>query len=114
MLSVREFDKLVLIEIQKQGMTRLLELMSQLSRRPQKYSLFIDDLSFEAGDPNYSALKVILEGSLGQRPGNVALYVTSNRRQLVKRSFSDRDEMNMEETVQEKTSLADPLTRRIT
>jgi predicted AAA+ superfamily ATPase len=49
----------------------------------------------------------MLEGSLGRRPQNVALYVTSNRRQLVKRHFSDRDEMNGAETVQEKTSLAD-------
>jgi predicted AAA+ superfamily ATPase len=107
MLNFEEFGRLALIEIQKQGMTRLPELMERLSGRPQKYILFIDDLSFEPGDPNYSVLKVILEGGLGQRPENAALYVTSNRRQLVRRSFSDRDEMNAEETVQEKTSLAD-------
>jgi predicted AAA+ superfamily ATPase len=107
MLNMDGFESLTVIEIKKQSLAGLQDLMDMLAAQPKKFIIFIDDLSFETGDPDYSALKVMLEGSLGRRPQNVALYVTSNRRQLVKRHFSDRDEMNGAETVQEKTSLAD-------
>jgi predicted AAA+ superfamily ATPase len=107
MLNVEDFENLALIEVSKQGLAGLPALLELLSRRPRRFILFFDDLTFEPGDPDYSALKILLEGSLRERPRNVALYVTSNRRQLVKRNFSDRDDMTGDETVQEKTSLAD-------
>ncbi|SHH91924.1 hypothetical protein SAMN02745823_01431 [Sporobacter termitidis DSM 10068] len=113
MLNVTEFSSLTLIEVPKQSLTGLPDLLSELAWRPRKFIIFIDDLSFEDGDAKFSALKVILEGSLGRRPPNVAVYVTSNRRQLVRRNFSDRDEMNNEETVEEKTSLSDRFGLRI-
>lgn len=113
MLNVPEFRDLRIIEVSKDWLTSIPELLRQLSWRKQKFILFIDDLSFEEGDKNYSAMKVILEGGIEQRPHNTALYVTSNRRQLVKRRFSDRDELDSSETVQEKTSLADRFGIRI-
>lgn len=113
MLNVDAFSKLVLIEISKRCLSILPGLMNDLAWRPQKFIVFIDDLSFDSGDANYSFLKVMLEGGLGVRPKNVAIYVTSNRRQLVRRLFSDRDELNGAETVEEKTSLADRFGIRI-
>jgi predicted AAA+ superfamily ATPase len=113
MLNVAEFSDLSLIEVSKKSLGSLPGLMDELAWRPQKFILFIDDLSFEDGDDDFSYLKVLLEGSLGMRPKNVALYVTSNRRQLVKRYFSDRDEISGSETVEEKTSLADRFGLRI-
>ena len=107
MLTVEGYSELALIEVSKGSLTRLPELMSTLAWRPGRFILFIDDLSFEDGDKSFSALKVVLEGSLGRRPQNVAVYVTSNRRQLVRREFSDRDDLSGGETVEEKTSLAD-------
>jgi predicted GTPase len=71
MLGVAGFERLSLIEVSKQCLGELPALMRELSRRPQKFILFIDDLSFEEADAGYSALKVILEGSLTRRPQNV-------------------------------------------
>ncbi|MBQ3404249.1 MAG: DUF815 domain-containing protein [Oscillospiraceae bacterium] len=113
MLNMEEFDKLRIVEIDKSCINEIPTLLRRLRRYPQKFILFIDDLSFEEGDKNYSAFKVIMEGSLEQRPANTALYVTSNRRQLVKRRFSDMDEIDGTETVQEKTSLSDRFGVRI-
>lgn len=113
MLNVPEFTMLTLIEVSKRRLNELPALMNDLAWRPKKFILFIDDLSFSEGDADFSSLKVILEGSLGRRPQNVALYVTSNRRQLVKRYFSDRDEISGSETVEEKTSLSDRFGLRI-
>ncbi len=114
MLNVPEFTSLRIIEIAKHCLMQIPELMRELAGRPQKFILFIDDLSFEDGDKNYSALKVILEGGMEQRPKNVAIYVTSNRRQLIKRRFSERDdEIDKGESAQEKTSLSDRFGLRI-
>jgi len=113
MLNIPEFSNLTLIEVPKRLLSALPALMNDLVWRPQKFILFIDDLSFSEGDTDFSPLKIILEGSLGQRPQNVALCVTSNRRQLVKRYFSDRDEISGTETMEEKTSLADRFGIRI-
>ena len=64
---------------------------------------------------NYSVLKTILEGGLEPRPDNVAIYATSNRRNLVRQTFSDRagDEVDRDETIQEKTALADRFGLRV-
>ena len=86
-----------------------------LAHRPQKFILFIDDLAFDKDDLTYSVLKSVLEGGLEPRPANVAVYATSNRRNLVKQNFSDRngDEVDNKETIQEKTSLAERFGLRI-
>lgn len=113
MVMVPEFDRLRLIEADKKDLESLPGLMLSLRDVPLKFIIFIDDLSFQDGDPGYSTLKIILEGGVAQRPQNVAIYATSNRRQLVRRNFSDRDDMDKSETVQEKTSLADRFGIRI-
>ncbi|MFQ4135619.1 ATP-binding protein [Nodosilinea sp. PGN35] len=81
--------------------------------RPQKFIIFVDDLSFEEDDDTFKALKVVLEGSTTARPANLVVYATSNRRHLVREYFSDRprpsdqDEVQSWDTVQEKLSFSD-------
>ncbi len=109
LLGIEEFSLLRLIEIHKDNLSALPDLIRTLGHRPQKFILFIDDLAFDKDDKTYSSLKTILEGGLEPRPANVAVYATSNRRHLVRETFSDRagDEVDTTETIQEKTSLSD-------
>ena len=95
--------------------TRLPRLIRSLAGRRQKFILFIDDLAFDQDDNTYSIMKTILEGGLERRPANVAIYATSNRRHLVRQSFSDRagDEVDAFETISEKTALAERFGLRI-
>ena len=90
-------------------------LIRSLAGRRQKFILFIDDLAFDQDDNTYSIMKTILEGGLERRPANVAIYATSNRRHLVRQSFSDRagDEVDAFETISEKTALAERFGLRI-
>jgi predicted AAA+ superfamily ATPase len=80
---------------------------------PQKFILFVDDLSFEEDEDDYKALKVVLEGNLTARSQNVVIYATSNRRHLIREFFGDRprpkdgDEIHAWDTVQEKLSFSD-------
>ena len=77
--------------------------MDKLAANPLKFILFIDDLSFTANDDNFAALKAILEGSVGGRARNIAVYATSNRRHLIKETLSDRtgDDIHEADTRQE-------------
>ncbi|MGE4276380.1 MAG: ATP-binding protein [Lawsonibacter sp.] len=115
MLYLPGMEDLRLIEIQKENLTGLPQLMRSLGRRRQKFILFIDDLAFDQDDKTYSSLKTILEGSLEKRPCNVVIYATSNRRHLVRQNFSDRgsDEVDAFETIAEKTALAERFGLRI-
>ena len=115
MLYLPGMEDLRLIEIQKENLTGLPQLMRSLGGRRQKFILFIDDLAFDQDDRTYSSLKTILEGSLERRPANVAIYATSNRRHLVRQNFSDRgsDEVDAAETISEKTALAERFGLRI-
>ncbi len=115
LLAVPEFWNLRLIEVDKDRLSDLPCLIRLLTGRRQKFILFIDDLTFDKDDRTYSALKSILEGGLEKRPANVAVYATSNRRHLVRQTFSDRagDEVDLSETIQEKTSLAERFGVRI-
>lgn len=115
LLAVPEFGNLRLIEVEKDELSDLPHLIRTLGGRRQKFILFIDDLTFDQDDRTYSALKTILEGGLEKRPANVAIYATSNRRHLVRQTFSDRvgDEIDASETIQEKTSLAERFGLRI-
>lgn len=101
-----------LIELPKKFLGDYQEILKILAPRPQKFIIFIDDLSFEEGEAEYKELKYLLEGSLQVRPANVLVYATSNRRHLVKEFLSDRApaadrEVRLQDTVQEKLSLAE-------
>ena len=115
LLSIPGFEALRLIEVQKDGLKGMPELIRSLSGRKQRFILFIDDLAFDQDDHTYSVVKTILEGGLERRPVNVAIYATSNRRLLVRQTFSDRagDEVDRQETIQEKTALSDRFGLRI-
>lgn len=105
-----------LIEVAKDDLQNLPAIAEMVREVPQKFIIFVDDLSFEEENENYKALKVILEGNLSARPHNLLVYATSNRRHLLREYFSDRpslkdlsdrQEVNPWDTVQEKLSLSD-------
>ena len=112
---LREYDdrQLRLIEVGKSELKDLPAIVEPLRNLPQKFIIFVDDLSFEEDDDAYKSLKVVLEGSLTARPQNVVVYATSNRRHLVREFFDDRprpkdaDEVHHWDTVQEKLSFSD-------
>jgi len=97
-----------LVEVKKEQLYQIPAVMDQLAENPLKFLLFIDDLSFAANDDHFAALKAILEGSVGGRSHNVAVYATSNRRHLVKETLSDRsgDDIHEADTRQELMSLS--------
>ncbi len=115
MLYLPGMENLRLIEIQKENLVGMPRLIRSLAGRRQSFILFIDDLAFDQDDKTYSSLKSILEGGLEKRPLNVAIYATSNRRHLVRQTFSDRagDEVDAFETISEKTALAERFGLRI-
>ncbi len=87
-------------------------IVALLRGRPQRFILFVDDLSFEEGETQYKDMKAMLEGGLEARPPNAVVYATSNRRHLIREQFADRpapgtDEVHAMDTVQEKLSFAD-------
>lgn len=106
-------EGLRLIEVPKSQLRDLPQILEQLREFPQKFILFVDDLSFEEDDDSFKALKVVLEGSVTARAKNVVVYATSNRRHLVREFFEDRprpsdqDEVHAWDTVQEKLSFSD-------
>lgn len=101
-------EGLRLIEVKKNQLYQIPDLVERLCANPLKFILFLDDLSFSANDDDFAALKAILEGSVGGRGTNIAVYATSNRRHLVKETFSDRagDEVHLADTMQELMSLS--------
>ena len=109
LIQIPEFHNLRIIEIAKNSLDELTDLITQLAQHTQKFIIYIDDLSFEKEDKGFSALKTALEGGLARRPNNVAIYATSNRRHMVKESFSERsgDEVHVKETIEERTSLSE-------
>jgi predicted AAA+ superfamily ATPase len=105
-----------MLEVPKLMLADFPEIISLLSGRPHKFILFVDDLSFEDNEDNFTALKAVIEGGLEVKPQNVLIYATSNRRHLVRENFSDRislqiggqdDEISALDTMQEKLSLSD-------
>ena len=101
-------DGLRLVEVKKNQLYQIPDLMDQLAANPLKFILFIDDLSFSSNDDNFAALKAILEGSVGGRARNIAVYATSNRRHLIKETLTDRtgDDIHEADTRQELMSLS--------
>ena len=105
-----------ILEVRKEQLRDIPWVLDELSGNPLKFILFIDDLSFQKDDDNFSALKAILEGSVSAKSGNVVIYATSNRRHLVKETFSDRDgdDIHRNDTMQEIISLSERFGIQIT
>ena len=102
-------DGLRIIEVPKAHIADIPSLTAMLSEKPNKYILFLDDLSFESGDKDYKALKVAMEGQLQARGDNVVIYATSNRRHLIKETWEDRQgsDIHRNDHMQETLSLSE-------
>src|SRR5450830_135824 len=103
-----------LIEVDKQDLVALAEIVGQLRNRPEYFIIFCDDLSFEANDPGYKSLKVVLDGSISATSDNVLVYATSNRRHLMSEFMSENletqyvgEEIRPGDTTEEKVSLSE-------
>jgi predicted AAA+ superfamily ATPase len=101
---------LKLIEIHREDIESLPELMALMRGERYRFIVFCDDLSFEAEDTSYKSLKAMLEGGIEGRPENVVFYATSNRRHLMARDMMENERstaINPGEAVEEKVSLSD-------
>lgn len=103
-----------LIEVDKDELTDLAEIVDRIAARPEKFIIFCDDLSFESGENAYKALKSVLDGSVAAPPDNVLIYATSNRRHLMPEYFSENlettrvdGEIHPGEAIEEKISLSE-------
>ena len=97
-----------MIEISKSDIPDLTMIREMLADSPMKFIIFIDDLCFDSHDDSFGELKAALEGSLSGRKHNTIIYATSNRRHLIKESFSDREnDINRNDIMQEQLSLSD-------
>ncbi|WP_047864783.1 ATP-binding protein [Rubrobacter aplysinae] len=103
------------VEVAREDLPELPAVLDALRGRGGRFVVFVDDLSFEAEETGYKALKALLEGSLQAPPANVLLYATSNRRNLIRESFTERDEdVHAQDTAREKLSLAARFGLRVT
>ncbi|MFC0384081.1 ATP-binding protein [Muricoccus vinaceus] len=101
---------LALIEIAREDIVTLPELLEILREQPRRVLVFCDDLSFEREDADYKALKSVLDGGIAGRPANVVFYATSNRRHLMPRDMIENEQqraIHASESVEEKVSLSD-------
>lgn len=107
---------LIIIEIPRKHLVDFPAVIRQIKGRKCRFIIFIDDLAFEDSEESYTVLKSVLEGGVENRPDNVLIYATSNRRHLIKEKFSDRagfrsdnpdDEIRAQDTMQEKLSLSE-------
>jgi len=98
-----------LIEVNRQDMVDLNNIINVISSRGLKFILFLDDLSFEENETEYKILKSTLEGGIGKLPDNVIIYATSNRRHMIREYLDDnvQNELHSMDTKEEKLSLAD-------
>ncbi len=104
-----------LVEVAKEDLWALPRVLETLRGRGPRFVLFVDDLSFEEHEVEYKSLKALLEGSIERPPENVRVYATSNRRNLVRERFSEReDDVHARDTLQEKLSLAARFGLRVT
>jgi predicted AAA+ superfamily ATPase len=106
----RSARPLKLVEIHREDVETLPELMALLRPDPHRFIVFCDDLSFDANDTSYKSLKAVLEGGIEGRPENVIFYATSNRRHLLPREMLENERstaINPGEAVEEKVSLSD-------
>ncbi len=104
-----------LIEVDKEDLVHLPEIVDLIAGRPEKFIIFCDDLSFEAGEPGYKAMKSVLDGSIAGTPQNVLVYATSNRRHLMPETMRENldahhdaeGELHPGEATEEKVSLSE-------
>jgi uncharacterized protein len=109
-LILKEGLPLVLVEIHREDIEALPALLLGLAAAEERFLLFCDDLSFDAGESTYKSLKAVLEGGLEGRPKNVLFYATSNRRHLMPRQMIENERgtaIHPGESVEEKVSLSD-------
>lgn len=106
---LNEFEDLKMVQIFKNNLINLDKLYLKLEKLPYKFIIFADDISFDETDKVFSTMKAIIEGSLIKCPDNAVIYATSNRRHLVKESFSARygDEIHLNDTLNELNSLSE-------
>lgn len=97
-----------LVQVDKENICHIPDLLDDLSGNPLKFIIFIDDLSFASNDKEFTALKTVLEGSVTARSHNTVVYATSNRRHLVNETFQSRqgDEVHLNDTLEEVASLS--------
>jgi len=114
MLNQYAAKGLRLIEVDKHDLIDLPEIVELISDRPERFIIFCDDLSFEASEPGYKALKSVLDGSIAGMPENLLIYATSNRRHLMPEYMDENleakhkdGEIHPGETVEEKISLSE-------
>ena len=108
-------EGLRVIEVAKNDLHHLPEIVDEIRSLPFRFIVYCDDFSFKANESSYIALKTILDGSIEKSPDNVVLYATSNRRHLMPEHHSDNDgtevavdgELHYSDAVEEKISLAD-------
>jgi len=103
-----------LIEVEKQDLINLPQIVALVRGRQEKFIIFCDDLTFEANDASYKALKVVLDGSIESASPNVLVYATSNRKNLMPEQMADNlatqdfnGEIRPNDTIEEKTALAE-------
>ncbi|MCG6967689.1 MAG: ATP-binding protein [Chromatiaceae bacterium] len=103
-----------LIEVEKEHLVDLVEIIETLDGRPERFLLYCDDLSFEADDAGYKSLKAVLEGSISAPAGNVLIYASSNRRHLLPEMQSENQDVHVVdgeihpgEAIEEKVSLSE-------
>lgn len=107
-------QNLRVIEIGKDDLENLVDILDEIRREPFYFIIFCDDLSFEQGDDSYKHLKPLLDGSMQKAPKNVLMYATSNRRHIVSEYMKDNqnievtnDEIHYKDAVEERISLSD-------
>ena len=103
-----------LIEVEKSELVDLPDIAELVGERRERFIVFCDDLTFDAGEPGYNALKVMLDGTVAAAPANMVIYATSNRRHLLPEYMSENletkhigDEVHPGESVEEKISLSE-------
>ena len=114
MLARHAGDGLRLVEVDKGDLVDLPDIADRIAAHPYRYIVFCDDLTFDAGEAGYKALKVMLDGSIAGAASNVLIYATSNRRHLLPEYFAENletrhvgDEVHPGESVEEKISLSE-------
>jgi len=114
-LNAHSAEGLRLIEVDKNDLVDLPDIVDLVGERPEKFIVYCDDLSFEDGEPGYKALKTALDGSVAASSDNVLIYATSNRRHLMPEKMSENlaavhtedGEIHPGETSEEKISLSE-------
>lgn len=110
LLAEYAHEGLRLIEVDKTDLVDLPDIAALVANRPERFIVFCDDLSFEADEPGYKALKVALDGSIAGAADNLLIYATSNRRHLMPEFMAENletDEIRPGDTVEEKISLSE-------